>query len=89
MTSDPIHPQIHVETPTPCAPHHAVTALAAGEEARPAAFVARSPRIDAEARRRIGRNLRVLYADILNQPLPERFEALLAALAAPAVRKVS
>ncbi|MCJ2037026.1 NepR family anti-sigma factor [Methylobacterium sp. J-068] len=35
-----------------------------------------------EARRRIGRNLRLLYAEVLNQPLPERFGALLADLAA-------
>ncbi|MGU3361259.1 NepR family anti-sigma factor [Methylobacterium sp. M6A4_1b] len=36
----------------------------------------------AEARRRIGRNLRLLYAEVLNQPLPGRFDALLADLAA-------
>ncbi|KQP76999.1 hypothetical protein ASF41_04440 [Methylobacterium sp. Leaf111] len=35
-----------------------------------------------EARRRIGRNLRLLYAEVLNQPLPDRFDALLADLAA-------
>ena len=37
--------------------------------------------IDGEARHRIGRNLKLLYADILTQPMPERFEALLADLA--------
>lgn len=35
-----------------------------------------------EARRRIGRNLRLLYAEVLSQPLPDRFDALLADLAA-------
>ena len=35
-----------------------------------------------EARRRIGRNLRLLYAEVLNQPLPDRFDALLADLVA-------
>lgn len=35
-----------------------------------------------EARRRIGRNLRLLYAEILTEPLPERFETLLADLRA-------
>ncbi|KQP93325.1 hypothetical protein ASF60_15460 [Methylobacterium sp. Leaf113] len=34
-----------------------------------------------EARRRIGRNLRLLYAEVLQQPLPDRFDALLADLA--------
>lgn len=34
-----------------------------------------------EARRRIGRNLRFLYAEVLQQPLPDRFDALLADLA--------
>ncbi|WP_156648297.1 NepR family anti-sigma factor [Methylobacterium sp. Leaf108] len=38
--------------------------------------------IDAEARHRIGRNLKLLYADVLTQPLPERFETLLADLSA-------
>lgn len=37
--------------------------------------------IDGEARHRIGRNLKLLYADVLTQPMPERFEALLADLA--------
>lgn len=37
--------------------------------------------LEAEARRRIGRNLRLLYGDVLDQPLPARFEALLATLA--------
>jgi hypothetical protein len=35
-----------------------------------------------EARRRIGRNLRLLYEEVLTQPLPDRFAALLADLAA-------
>lgn len=39
-------------------------------------------RLDGESRRRIGRNLRLLYGDVLSQPLPERFEALLADLSA-------
>ncbi|GJD44488.1 hypothetical protein AFCDBAGC_2355 [Methylobacterium cerastii] len=39
-------------------------------------------RLDAETRRRIGRSLRVLYAGLLAQPIPERFEALVAELAA-------
>jgi anti-sigma factor NepR-like protein len=39
-------------------------------------------RLEPAARRRIGQNLRVLYADVLAQPLPARFEALLADLAA-------
>ncbi|WP_336491650.1 NepR family anti-sigma factor [Methylobacterium nigriterrae] len=39
-------------------------------------------RLDPETRRRIGRSLRILYADLLAQPLPARFEALLADLAA-------
>ncbi|WP_244473650.1 MULTISPECIES: NepR family anti-sigma factor [unclassified Methylobacterium] len=33
-----------------------------------------------EARRRIGRNLRLLYGDVLHQPLPDRFTALLDSL---------
>lgn len=37
-------------------------------------------RLEAETRRRIGRNLRLLYGDVLNQPLPPRFEELLAGL---------
>jgi hypothetical protein len=39
-------------------------------------------RMTVEARRRIGRNLRLLYAEVLDQPLPDRFDALLADLAA-------
>ncbi|WP_375456013.1 hypothetical protein [uncultured Methylobacterium sp.] len=39
-------------------------------------------RLDAEARRRIGLNLRVLHAGLLAQPIPERFEAPVAAFAA-------
>ncbi len=40
------------------------------------------PGMTVEARRRIGRNLRLLYAEVLNQPLPDRFDALLADLVA-------
>ncbi|WP_147047061.1 NepR family anti-sigma factor [Methylobacterium gnaphalii] len=36
----------------------------------------------AEARRRIGRGLRLLYAGVLNQPLPERLTRLVDVLAA-------
>ena len=39
-------------------------------------------RLEPAARRRIGQTLRVLYADVLAQPLPVRFETLLADLAA-------
>jgi hypothetical protein len=42
-----------------------------------------APPLDREARRRIGRNLRLLYADVLNQPLPDRFTALLDSLSSP------
>lgn len=35
-----------------------------------------------EARLRIGRNLRLLYAEVLDEPLPDRFGTLLADLAA-------
>lgn len=42
-----------------------------------------SPPLDRESRRRIGRNLRLLYADVLNQPLPDRFTALLDSLSSP------
>jgi hypothetical protein len=45
--------------------------------------------IDAESRRRIGRNLRVLYGDVLNQPIPVRFEALLADLSTHTEAEVS
>lgn len=36
--------------------------------------------MDRETRRRIGRNLRILYGNVLDLPLPDRFEALLAEL---------
>ena len=46
--------------------------------------------LDREARRRIGRNLRLLYADILDMPLPDRFGALLADLSRrPGPREIS
>jgi hypothetical protein len=41
----------------------------------------RSAPLDAETRGRIGRNLRLLYAPVLEQPLPERFSRLLDTLA--------
>ncbi|MER2265627.1 NepR family anti-sigma factor [Methylobacterium oxalidis] len=44
----------------------------------------RASRLDPIARRRIGQSLRTLYAGILVQPLPARFEALLDDLAARA-----
>ena len=47
-------------------------------------------RIDAEARQRLGRNLRLLYTSVLDAPLPERFTRLLDDLsAAAAARDVS
>jgi len=39
-----------------------------------------APPLGREARRRIGRNLRLLYGDVLHQPLPDRFTALLDSL---------
>jgi len=54
-------------------------AVCAERAARPRSEHA-SPPLDRESRRRIGRNLRLLYADILNQPLPDRFTALLDSL---------
>ncbi|HEX8416148.1 MAG TPA: NepR family anti-sigma factor [Methylobacterium sp.] len=45
--------------------------------------------LDAETRRRIGRNLRLLYAPVLAEPVPERFAALVAALSSPAEREAS
>ncbi|MBO1022766.1 hypothetical protein IPV08_22670 [Methylobacterium sp. SD274] len=46
--------------------------------------------MDTESRRRIGRNLRILYGNVLDLPLPDRFETLLAELAAkPASRETS
>lgn len=39
-------------------------------------------RIEDPARRRIGQNLRLLYASVLSQPLPERFTRLLDELSA-------
>ncbi|GEP00445.1 NepR family anti-sigma factor [Methylobacterium haplocladii] len=38
--------------------------------------------IGADDRRRIGRNLRLLYGSVLDQPLPERFTRLIDELAA-------
>ncbi|WP_196805455.1 NepR family anti-sigma factor [Methylobacterium sp. 77] len=46
--------------------------------------------MDRETRRRIGRNLRILYGNVLDLPLPDRFEALLAELSdQPAARETS
>jgi len=56
---------------------------------RPARSEAASPPLDREARRRIGRNLRLLYADVLNQPLPDRFTALLDSLSSSDTREDS
>jgi hypothetical protein len=38
--------------------------------------------IGVDARRRIGRDLRLLYGSVLDQPLPERFTRLIDELAA-------
>ena len=54
-----------------------------------AASVERPGPLDAETRRRIGRNLRLLYAPVLAEPVPERFAALVAALSSPAEREPS
>ncbi|WP_375408387.1 NepR family anti-sigma factor [uncultured Methylobacterium sp.] len=58
----------------------APTTIVAGRPRSPCGGTIRAP-IDGEVRHRIGRNLKLLYADILTQPMPERFEALLADLA--------
>ena len=47
------------------------------EPAPPCLANGAAPPLGREARRRIGRDLRLLYADVLNQPLPDRFAALL------------
>ncbi len=39
---------------------------------------ARACRLDPASRARIGRGLRLLYAEVLVQPVPERFEQLVA-----------
>lgn len=51
--------------------------LAVREPAPPRPGKDPAPPLGREARRRIGRDLRLLYADVLNQPLPDRFAALL------------
>lgn len=43
--------------------------------------------IDAVARRRLGLNLRLFYAGVLNEPLPERFTQLLTELSRNSSRK--
>ena len=74
MSIETSDPNLSVEFPVPAAastvPAHAPPA---GSE---------PVGIPLEARRRIGRNLRLLYAEVLNQPLPDRFDALLTELAA-------
>ncbi|MDR7035685.1 hypothetical protein J2X36_000420 [Methylobacterium sp. BE186] len=61
-------------------PDDRLTDPAAGQI--PAADAAkRQSRLDPIARRRIGQSLRALYAEVLVQPLPPRFETLLADLA--------
>ncbi|WP_018041783.1 NepR family anti-sigma factor [Methylobacterium sp. 88A] len=72
---------------------HATGGEASSSEAAslacPAAAGARAG-MDTESRRRIGRNLRILYGDVLNLPLPDRFKALLTELSAkPASRETS
>ncbi len=47
-----------------------------GSDREPAALPKRG-RIDARARYRLGLSLRLYYADLLEQPLPERFTQLL------------
>lgn len=65
------------------------SSLEAGAVARSAAGGGQAG-MDTESRRRIGRNLRILYGDVLNLPLPDRFEVLLAELSAkPASRETS
>lgn len=56
--------------------HSKLRASEVGAERAPVAGVA------AEAQRRIGRDLRLLYAGVLNQPLPERLTRLVDELAA-------
>lgn len=63
-------------------------APAAGSDASAAA--AHGParnRIDEAARRRLGRDLRLLYASVLNQPLPDRFMRLVEELDAESRNK--
>lgn len=43
--------------------------------------------MDTESRRRIGRNLRILYGNVLDLPLPDRFETLLAELSGKSVSR--
>lgn len=50
--------------------------------AKPAGRGAPWIRFDTAARQLIGRSLRALYADIVDQPLPERFATLPGALSA-------
>ncbi|MCJ2081009.1 NepR family anti-sigma factor [Methylobacterium sp. J-090] len=68
--------------PATATPHDGAGALAAlprasREPASPRLGKDAAPPLGREARRRIGRDLRLLYADVLNQPLPDRFTALL------------
>ena len=70
MSIETSDPNLSVESPAPARP--AQVPPGASEPVG----------IPLEARRRIGRNLRLLYAEVLNQPLPDRFDALLTELAA-------
>ncbi len=53
-------------------------APAAPEDVPPHRRTERPRRLDPAARARIGRGLRLLYAEALSQPVPERLERLVA-----------
>lgn len=72
MSIEPSEPTLSCES----------SASASAVPARPSPARDDQAGIPLEARRRIGRNLRLLYAEVLNQPLPDRFDALLSELAA-------
>lgn len=56
------------------------------EDVQPHRRTERPRRLDPAARARIGRGLRLLYAEALTQPVPERLERIVAQLGdAPAV----
>ncbi|GJD74784.1 NepR family anti-sigma factor [Methylobacterium goesingense] len=75
MSIETSDPNLSVESIGPVAAASAVPAQAPPAGSEPVGM-------PLEARRRIGRNLRLLYAEVLNQPLPDRFDALLTELAA-------
>ena len=83
MSIDPSVPNLSADPGeiSPAVPASVVLGLA---QATARSALEREPPvgITREARRRIGRNLRLLYDEVLNQPLPDRFDALLADLAA-------